>query len=508
MKFIVLPQGTPVRSGPEAVVLVADDWDDFGFRTSYTLWYRDPLTQTNLGFVKVAVAGQEDGPSPIRAGVYDGSPPGELFSLGQSDLYYDNIKKLGHDRREEILRGLSDVAYNPDLLETAMQYPVTRSSLLRTVEEQTVRAQFNRIARGGVRLTEYWFRYMAPGHGAESTLDFKVDPDSRPSSNIHVLIGRNGVGKTTLLRNLAAAVVWPGRHAEFGRVDVLPTSTSSVGERFVNVVSVTFSAFDPFVEVIEESDPQAVRYTYVGLQSTPLDDLEAGTQQQRLQSAFNAGVQAVINSRELMRWRDAMMLLSRDPQFAESAIAAYARDLRAGMRITESQVRDLTSAFGRMSSGHAIVALTMTQLVHLVAEQSLVLVDEPEAHLHPPLLASFMQGLSNLLAARNGVAVVATHSPVVLQTVPQSCVYKLIRHGESSRFERPLIETYGENVGVLTHEVFGLEVMESGFYAEIGRAVAALDSYEEVLAHFDGKLGGEAKGLVRILLAEKTDGPL
>nr|WTB34814.1 hypothetical protein OG781_39815 [Streptomyces sp. NBC_00830] len=63
-------------------------------------------------------------------------------------------------------------------------------------------------------------------------------------------------------------------------------------------------------------------------------------------------------------------------------------------------------------------------------------------------------------------------------------------------------------MGVLTHEVFGLEVMESGFYAEIGRAVAALDTYEEVVAHFDGKLGGEAKGLVRILLAEKTDGPL
>jgi hypothetical protein len=69
VKFIVLPQDTPVRSGPEAVVLVADDWDDFGFRTGYTLWYRDPQTQTNLGFVKIAVAGQEDGPSPIRAGV-------------------------------------------------------------------------------------------------------------------------------------------------------------------------------------------------------------------------------------------------------------------------------------------------------------------------------------------------------------------------------------------------------------------------------------------------------
>ncbi|MFD7630846.1 AAA family ATPase [Streptomyces sp. NPDC059851] len=71
-------------------------------------------------------------------------------------------------------------------------------------------------------------------------------------------------------------------------------------------------------------------------------------------------------------------------------------------------------------------ALPPPPLIEHVAERSLVLIDEPESHLHPPLLASFIQTLSRLLTERNGVAVVATHSPpVVLQEVPRSCVYKL-----------------------------------------------------------------------------------
>ncbi|WP_237291748.1 hypothetical protein [Streptomyces sp. Sge12] len=61
-------------------------------------------------------------------------------------------------------------------------------------------------------------------------------------------------------------------------------------------------------------------------------------------------------------------------------------------------------------------------------------------------------------------------------------------------------------MGVLTHEVFGLEVQESGFHAVIQQAVAELDSYQDVLDRFGGQLGGEAKGLVRILLADKAAG--
>lgn len=150
--------------------------------------------------------------------------------------------------------------------------------------------------------------------------------------------------------------------------------------------------------------------------------------------------------------------------------------------------------------------LTITKLIELVEEKLLVLIDEPEGHLHPPLLSAFVRALSDLLIDRNGVAIVATHSPVVLQEVPKRCVWILNRSGLSARVDWPESETFGENVGLLTREVFGLQVVQTGFHRMIAEAVAG-KSYEEVLELFAGRLGGEARALARALTLIPPDQP-
>lgn len=145
----------------------------------------------------------------------------------------------------------------------------------------------------------------------------------------------------------------------------------------------------------------------------------------------------------------------------------------------------------------------MTRLVESVEESSLVLLDEPEAHLHPPLLSAFVRALSDLLTDRNGIAIVATHSPVVLQEVPASCVWTLRRSGWEVEPERPEIETFGENAGTRTREIFGLEVTRSGFHRLIAEAVDAGGTFHEVLERFDGQLGDEARALARGLIATR-----
>jgi predicted ATP-dependent endonuclease of OLD family len=143
-------------------------------------------------------------------------------------------------------------------------------------------------------------------------------------------------------------------------------------------------------------------------------------------------------------------------------------------------------------------------LVETVEEKTLVLLDEPEAHLHPPLLSAFVRALSDLLVNRNGVAIIATHSPVVLQEVPQSCVWKIRRSGRELIAERPEQETFGENVGVLTREIFGLEVTDSGFHTLLKSAVENATDYADVVRRFDGQVGGEAKAIIRSLMANRN----
>ena len=158
-----------------------------------------------------------------------------------------------------------------------------------------------------------------------------------------------------------------------------------------------------------------------------------------------------------------------------------------------------------MSSGHASVLLIITQLVAKVEEKTLVLFDEPESHLHPPLLSAFVRALSDLLDNRNGIAIIATHSPVVLQEIPKSCVWKIERTRKITNSFRPNIETFGENVGVLTREVFGLEVIKSGFHKLLTEEVATGRSYDEIVSKFNNQIGTEAKILLKTLLRIRDD---
>ena len=136
-------------------------------------------------------------------------------------------------------------------------------------------------------------------------------------------------------------------------------------------------------------------------------------------------------------------------------------------------------------------------MIETLQEKSLVLIDEPEAHLHPPLLSAFVRALSELLISTNGVAIIATHSPVILQEVPKSCAWKLRRIGSEAISERLNIETFGENVGTLTNEVFGLEVTNSGFYKLLFKVAQENDDYNGALNYFERQLGMEARGILR-----------
>ena len=190
-----------------------------------------------------------------------------------------------------------------------------------------------------------------------------------------------------------------------------------------------------------------------------------------------------------------MRVLEHDPGFAALQLIelAEAEDL-------ETKAGEL---FDASSSGHKIVLLTMTRLVELVGERSLVLIDEPEAHLHPPLVASFVQALSNLLSSRNGVALLATHSPVVVQEVPRNCVSLFFRAGDIVEISRPQGETFAENVGRLTSEIFRVELTETGYHALITEVVARSNSLEEAIEVFRGRLGAEGRSLVRALWRER-----
>ncbi|WP_326687256.1 MULTISPECIES: AAA family ATPase [unclassified Streptomyces] len=505
MQFEVRPYFSPVPS-QRGYYLFSDSWDDFGFKTTYLLVVRTSDGETyTIGQVGIGQFGLDSGRPELPLS-FDALDSERFFSLGQDDGYYEGLQALGPTARTQILTALCDVAYSPTLLEGAMGEEVLNRSLLRSVTLTTVVAQFHRIAHGGARLTPFRFTFDAPTGGTDTEpsvrLRFDVTPESTPPTNIHALIGSNGVGKTHLLRAFARAAVGLGD----GTGGVV-TNIADDEQLFTNMVSVSFSAFDPFTAVEPDS---VVPHTYVSLSQEPSGEMENSTpifkEPHQLANEY-VEVLADLNGELLRRWITALETMGFDSlvylikPFAMGEAPYNPDSIEIGEALKAADRTSMARSFSRMSSGHKIVLLAITHLVRRVTERSLVLIDEPETHLHPPLLSAFIRAVSDLLTNRNGVAIIATHSPVVLQETPRSCVSVLRRSGTALVADRPDVETFGENVGVLTREVFGLEVTRSGFHRELEEAVARRLDYQQIVDRFGGQLGGEARALLRSMIA-------
>lgn len=532
MRFVV---GTysPPETEP-VVILSKDGWNDhFTWYTLYGATIIQPSgEQVSLGRVKIGQKGMSETQASTELPGSFEALDSTYFSLGEDENYYETIIGLGDTTRAALLNGLRDCAFSLAIFEENIAEPVMTNSLLRYIEVSQVRQRLHRLARGHAALSKYSFSYDFPvvpgGLTAPPSLAFIVFPDSRPATNIHVLIGRNGVGKTRCFDFLARTLLAvPAEDPfqptgllrnlvpdEFGILD--PQQAGDPG--FTGLVTVSFSAFDSRGPLRPPSENKK-RYSYIGLVTdaslppvvpsppnvpppppSSVRTLRVKTMQE-LAAEFAESVILCRQGVRRDRWKTALKNLEADPLFAEANVTGLADDQGADV---SSRARNL---FMRLSSGHAAVLLSITRLVELVEEKSLVLIDEPEGHLHPPLLSAFVRALSELLTNRNGVAIVATHSPVVLQEVPKSCVWILGRDGLEVRADRPEKETFGENVSVLTREVFGLEVTQTGFHKLIADA-AASQTYEQILESFGQQLGAEGRALARALtlLPPQTEG--
>jgi AAA domain, putative AbiEii toxin, Type IV TA system len=484
------------RPGRRLFILLRDTWDDwFKYETTFQLFMDDETGhRSQIGSVKIGRIGMtpKDRKPPIPD-TFD-ALDSAFFSVGQSDDYYETIAGLSSGFGRIVFEALRDCAYDPTTFQKARHEDVMRTSLLRGVSSQRVNGRFHNLAHGRVEPTSFGFCYRFFANSPEPKLRFEVVPKSLPPTNIHVLIGRNGVGKTRLLDRCTRALLGipPSDGREAASLDF---DDGEKNGTFANVISVSFSAFDPFGPILPNDIPTGgITYAYLGLKKQRSDPGQPYESKGRseLQREFVQAVQTCRTAARLSRWQQALETLESDPLFEEADVSRL-------IDMPDDRLEETAAKlFEKLSSGHGIVLLSITRLVELVDERSLVLLDEPEGHLHPPLLSAFVRALSQLLTLRNGVAVIATHSPVVLQEVPAVCVWTITRSREEVRVDRPEIETFGENVGLLTREVFGLEVQRSGFHTLLAREIAASNgNYEAVIEAFAGQLGAEARAILR-----------
>lgn len=520
MKFVV-----EFRSGDSPktnyfphVVLVQDNWDDYGYKsTFYATLYMSADESHDLGNIKIIEVGRSGGYTEMPKQPFDKLPAG-YASLGASLDYYEEIYKLGKDVFVPYFRGLRDVAFDDAIKASVEDSEAYRVSLMRFGGAERTIDDAARLLRAPVLRTRkrnsgfrVKFKTRMGRHSNPFTIDFDFRRRGRLPNRINALIGYNGTGKTRLLSNLAIVASGYGYGSKEDVLDNAAGRFVGTAPPFKTVVVVSYSAFDTFVipgrteqekERLQDKG-EIFGYVYCGLRERSDADVPDGEQAYRLRTPAEIEAEflsALVRIREAGRLENLLEFLKPllcDPSFQRIGLTQL---------YANHNNDDVGQLFRGLSSGHKVVLKIVTELTAHISgsEPTLVLIDEPETHLHPPLLAAFLKSVRACLDAFDGYAVIATHSPVVLQETPAKYVHVLRRTADQNRIVAPSVETFAESIGVITQEVFNLGDGSTDWHETL-RELARRSTVEEIEDAFGRKLGFAARSYILSIRDENEE---
>lgn len=494
------------------VHLKKDAWNDYSFETQFYFdYYNDKgvlviSTSVKIAFNNEVKIKKTNNLNELNYIKFIDSEFSQLddgyFSVGASESYYKDIQKLGDETRTEILTLLNDLAFHPEIYERVkkLDLSVFKTSLMRNYDEEDFVNRIRRIAEGGKILTPYDFEFI---YSNKKEVGFNVRPECFPPTNTHILIGSNGVGKTYFLNTIIT---------EYFNKNNKQKSISDL----LKLIVVSFSPFDRLFDGVDENLISLRNYSYIGLRENPTAfKVSNFKNSQKIEEEFATSLWNCATSLSLRRrWRMMADILSIDSYFRNTELKDFIGLIKEN-ELEEEKINifpEIKKLFKGFSSGHKIILLSLTKLVELTIEKSLILYDEPETFLHPPLISAYMRALSWLLIDRNAVAIIATHSPIILQEVPKKCVWIIKRDGDSFNILRPDRETFGESVSTLTREIFNVELRKTGFYKTISEKVKKIlnDNYgfsnkneinidiffNLVMDEFNNEVGSEGQSMI------------
>lgn len=538
--FKVLPPTRIVpKSSSPTFILVQDNWNDYSFQTTYSLHYVTAESDMHIGNVKILKKGQTKSDGLLIKDDFE-ILDDNFVSVGTSLDYYEHFASFDEDTKFAVLDALQDAVKNEHKVDAFSHEDGWRVSVFRDQSDSII-DEFFTLARAmlsgnytSMPNDDFGFGFKV--HEWEEVVDFDFRaslikrgwsyyPPPLPS-RVMAIIGRNGSGKSTLLARLARVAhgnTLDRRKMPLSKLGAL--SPDGVG--FPRIITISYSAFDSFElpgisfrekeQIVRDVRSGSGRFIFCGLRdiATELEfrqkeenENNPAAQRDRLEKTFLKPIEELGN--EFLRTLQLAHAKGRSQLF-DRAMHILASDPSWDKTTSNSTIDELIAnnpkgQFLSWSTGHKIVMQILVNLVAYVTPRSLVLMDEPETHLHPPMLASLMHATRAILDDQRAFAVVATHSPVVLQETLAKHVRLVRRAGSITTVSEPSVETFGENVGVLTSEIFGMNSQAYDFYSVLDRLVSQDGSIEKIESRFEPNgMSNQARAYVMSKLAKIGD---
>lgn len=407
-------------------------WNDYSYKTRYKLYFVKDGEATEVGQVKIMKRGVTD-TSEVLPDQFV-SLDGDFCSLGSTPQYYYKLRVLLGNEAYTVLGQLRDAAFYESVYKSFENDDTFKISLVRDNNAEKARQEGRYYVYGRNMDDAYSFsyRYELPYPGEDVVIDFNYKYSGQDYERIIGLIGENGVGKTTLIKKILKSLV-ANDNANF--VGLRPL--------FSSVLMISYSPFDHY-QIDTAGRPYFINYEYSGLMK---GEEQMFTTKEQVDILVN-NIQAIYKRKlnYYTRWK---ALVGR-----VISMRLLAPILTEGDEDIDIDSKELLKLCESASSGETMFLYSISAIMAKIRSDSLIIMDEPEQHLHPSAVTALMHSVYKILELYNSYALISTHSPYVIRELvsPNVHIFKRFENGLSVK--RIGIESFGEDVSVLSDIVF------------------------------------------------------
>lgn len=522
--------GSPLPLFSALIVPSGDKWNDFGFRTRVDIHVRLEDEQFEfpayLGYVtsndelsdvrKLEEALRTE--SELTIAAHDSQ--GFFTMLPSMDDYRRLVRRIGADAAGQLLIAVKDVVALAELQpksnipKAAAGTKVFQKSFVRTSEAFFAFKNAGAILRGveaeqfGRMSQSIEVNFLLSGRKNRHQLKFRFDHEADLPKRVSVVIGKNGVGKSQALGQIVrAALVGDDRSLRDAG-----TSNRVLMNRLLAFAPTNESASVFPVERRKNAKVWYKRFSLnrggrtrrgEGVADTVLQVARSGDyigEKSRWQ-IFLDSIQAISD------WQQ-IVLLKKDKSGAPIPLSSLRSgrgedgllELFASIDSSKDPVRRVGHGTYPLSSGEISFLRFAAQACLYIENGSLLLLDEPETHLHPNFISSFVAILDNMLAQTGSAAVIATHSAYFVREVFSEQV-TVLRISDGFVLTDPLrLQTFGADVGAISYFVFGEDEPSKLALDVEKRLLGRYKNWEELYRDYGDELSPKLLSSLRLAL--------
>lgn len=437
----------PPATVPALVLAFDSGWNDyFQYYTQFeSFYYSESNEVTYVGKTKIMIQDEFLKNKEEAIKIKDYLPGDEVMelsdrfcSLGQSEQFYRKLRDTIGDEHKlrNLLWAIRDVGMFPTLQEK-YEKEMLWQSLTREKTAQRMLRHAPDVIRGETTFNydfEYIFRPpYCKDPNATVNVKFSFISDEKCYNQILptrliALIGKNGSGKTRLLSSIPQSLYWLRDEDFNGRMP-----------RFNKIIALSNSHYDNFDIPFGRAD---FNYIYCGLSKIE--------NAQRMPLDSNSIIETILTNCNQIRRENVEILKKAMAQSADRNIVDEIFDA-----IEQQKIESIKERMAAMSSGELGMLYLFSSLLANIRFDSLVLFDEPENHLHPNSVVHTISTLYRILKKYDSYAIVATHSPIVIEAIRGENVLKVSREGDFCAVRKIGMDSLGANLSDISDHVFG-----------------------------------------------------